>query len=98
MHRFGIKLKKLSGGLLVNRRARVQIVYFSLDGRRSGSDRKRPYYALVAGRVLTAGRHVLRADVEDEGAGDRQEGAQAAQVQLQDLRARDRRLSLSGHR
>ena len=63
VHRFRVKLKVRRGGLLVNRRSRVRIVYFSLDRRAGGTDRKRPYYAEVDGRALRPGRHVLRADV-----------------------------------
>lgn len=64
VHRFGVKLKKTRGGLLVNRVSRVTIVVFSLDRGTSGSDRKRPFFAFVSGRALTPGRHVLRARVQ----------------------------------
>jgi hypothetical protein len=63
VHRFRVKLKKRRGGLLVNRSSRVRIVYFALDRGANGTDRKRPYYALVDGQSLRPGRHVLRADV-----------------------------------
>lgn len=63
VHRFKVKLKKVQGGLLVNRVSRVTIVLFALDRRASGSDRTRPFYALVAGAALRPGKHVLRADV-----------------------------------
>jgi hypothetical protein len=63
VHRFGVKLKKNSAGLLVNRVSRVSIVYFGLDRAANGADRKRPYFALVSGRGLRAGTHVLNADV-----------------------------------
>lgn len=63
VHRFGVALKKNSGGLLINRVSRVTIVYFGLDRAPNGADRKRPYFALVAGRTLRAGNHALRADV-----------------------------------
>ena len=63
IHRFGVKLKKNSAGLLVNRVSRVTIVYFGLDRAANGADRKRPYYALVDGRRLRTGRHVLNADI-----------------------------------
>ena len=63
IHRFGVKLKKNSSGLLVNRVSRVTIVYFGLDRAANGADRKRPYYALVDGRRLRTGRHVLNAEV-----------------------------------
>jgi hypothetical protein len=63
VHRFGIALKKNKAGLLINRVSRVQIVYFSLDRRGNGADRKRPYFALVSGRGLRAGTHQLTADV-----------------------------------
>jgi hypothetical protein len=63
VHRFRVKLKKRRGGLIVNRRSRVQVVAFSLDGRASGSDRRRPYLADVDGSVLGAGAHTLRGTV-----------------------------------
>jgi hypothetical protein len=63
VHRFGVKLKKRQGGLLVNRRSRVRTVRFSLDRRASGSDSKRPYFAAVDGSVLRAGTHTLAASV-----------------------------------
>ena len=63
VHRFGVKLKKRRAGLIVNRRSRVRIVRFALDARASGSDSRRPYYALVDGTVLTAGAHALSAEV-----------------------------------
>ncbi len=63
IHRFGVKLKKNRAGLLINRVSRVTIVYFALDRGANGADRKRPYFALVDGRTLTTGRHVLKADV-----------------------------------
>lgn len=64
VHRFGVKLKKTRGGLVVNRVSRVTVVVFSLDRGVSGSDRKRPFLAFVSGRALTPGRHVLRANVQ----------------------------------
>ena len=62
-HRFGVKLKKNRAGLLINRVSRVTIVYFALDRGANGADRKRPYFALVDGRPLRTGNHVLHADV-----------------------------------
>jgi hypothetical protein len=63
VHRFGVKMKKNKAGLLINRVSRVTIVFFGLDRRANGADRKRPYYALVTGRGLRAGLHQLNADV-----------------------------------
>ena len=63
VHRFGVAMKKNKAGLLINRVSRVTIVYFGLDRRANGADRKRPYYALVTGRGLRAGLHALNADV-----------------------------------
>lgn len=62
-HRFRVRLKKSRGGLLLNRVSRVVVVFFSLDRRTAGADRRRPYYAFVDGRRLTQGTHTLRADV-----------------------------------
>jgi len=63
VHRFGVKLKKTRAGFFINRVSRVTILYFALDGGANGADRKRPYYADVAGARLSAGTHVLKADV-----------------------------------
>jgi hypothetical protein len=63
VHRFGVAMKTNKAGLLVNRVSRVTIVFFGLDRRANGADRKRPYYALVTGRGLRAGLHQLNGDV-----------------------------------
>ena len=62
-HRFRVNLKKRRNGQLVNRRSRVRIVRFTLDGRLIGVDRRRPFVAVVRGSTLTPGPHVLRARV-----------------------------------
>lgn len=62
-HRFRVALKKRRNGTLVNRRSRVRLVTFTLDGRPNGSARRRPFVAVVNGATLTAGPHVLRATV-----------------------------------
>jgi len=62
-YRFKVPLKKLVGGRKVNRRSRVTIVRFKLDGKRDGSDRKRPFIAGINVSRLADGRHVLAADI-----------------------------------
>lgn len=62
-HRFRVALKKRSRDRLVNRRSRVRLVRFTLDGRPNGTDRRRPFLTTVNGSTLTPGAHVLRATV-----------------------------------
>ena len=62
-HRFRVALKKRSRDRLVNRRSRVRLVRFTLDGRPNGTDRRRPFLTTVNGATLTPGAHVLRATV-----------------------------------
>lgn len=62
-HRFRVALKKRSRDGLVNRRSRVRLVRFTLDGRRNGVDRRRPFVTIVNGATLSPGAHVLRATV-----------------------------------
>ena len=62
-YRFTVPLKKLQGGSKVNRRSRVTIVKFTLDGKRDGSDKKRPFIANINTSALSDGQHVLTADV-----------------------------------
>jgi hypothetical protein len=47
----------------VNRRSRVTLVIFTLDGRPNGTDGKRPFVATVFGTKLTPGKHTLTSDV-----------------------------------
>jgi hypothetical protein len=63
VHRFPVALKKKVKGLPVNRRSRVTLVIFTLDGRPDGTDRKRPFVATVLGTKLTPGKHTLTSDV-----------------------------------
>ena len=62
-YRFKVPLKKLVGGKKVNRRSRVTVVRFKLDGKRDGSDRKRPFVAGINVSKLADGKHVLSADI-----------------------------------
>jgi hypothetical protein len=62
-YRFKVPLKKLQGGKKVNRRSRVRVVTFKLDGKPDGSDRTRPFIAKIATARLSEGRHLLTADV-----------------------------------
>jgi concanavalin A-like lectin/glucanase superfamily protein len=62
-YRFKVPLKKLQGGKKVNRRSRVRVVRFKLDGRADGSDSRRPFVANIKTARLAEGRHVLSADV-----------------------------------
>jgi hypothetical protein len=62
-YRFKVPLKKLQGSSKVNRRSRVTIVKFTLDGKRDGSDKKRPFIAKINTSALSDGQHVLTADV-----------------------------------
>jgi hypothetical protein len=56
-------MRRLRGGKVVLRHARVTLVRFRLDGRRNGSDRRRPFVVGIDGARLKAGRHRLVADV-----------------------------------
>jgi hypothetical protein len=58
-YRFRVYLR-----LRASRRLRTRIVVFKLDGRRNGSDRRRPFYVFVQGSRLTPGSHVLTANVQ----------------------------------
>ena len=62
-YRFKVPLKKLVSGKRVNRRSRVTVVKFKLDGKTDGSDRKRPFIASINVSKLADGRHVLSADI-----------------------------------
>lgn len=62
-HRFRVALKRRSRDRLVNRRSRVRLVRFTLDGRPNGFDRRRPFLTTVNGATLTPGEHVLGATV-----------------------------------
>jgi hypothetical protein len=62
-YRFKVPLKKLQGGQKVNRRSRVTVVHFKIDGKSDGSDRKRPFVASINSSKLANGRHVLSADI-----------------------------------
>lgn len=57
-HKFAIKLRRSD-----RRRYRVRRVSFRVDGKRRGSDRRAPFRARIDGRRLSAGTHVLTADV-----------------------------------
>lgn len=63
-HRFKVGLKKRRAGARVNRRSRVRLVTFTLDGKPNGKARRRPFVAVVNGATLTPGPHVLRATVK----------------------------------
>ena len=62
-YRFKVPLKKLQGGRKVNRRSRVTVVRFKIDGKPDGSDRKRPFVASINSSKLRDGRHVLSAAI-----------------------------------
>jgi hypothetical protein len=62
-YRFKVPLKKLVGGKKVNRRSRVTVVRFRIDGKADGSDRTRPFVASIKTSGLKDGKHVLRADI-----------------------------------
>jgi Tol biopolymer transport system component len=62
-YRFGVTMRRLRGNTVVLRRSRVTIVRFTLDGKPNGSDRRRPFLVTIDGTHLSAGRHLLRADV-----------------------------------
>jgi hypothetical protein len=63
-YRFKVPLKKLQGGKKVNRRSRVRVVKFKIDGKADGSDRKRPFVASINVSKLADGKHVLSADIK----------------------------------
>jgi len=63
-YRFKVPLKKLQGGKKVNRRSRVRVVKFKIDGKPDGSDRKRPFVANINASKLSEGKHVLSADIK----------------------------------
>jgi hypothetical protein len=62
-YRFKVPLKKLQGGRKVNRRSRVTVVRFKIDGKPDGSDRKRPFVAGINSSKLSEGKHVLTAAI-----------------------------------
>jgi hypothetical protein len=62
-YRFKVPLKKLVGGKKVNRRSRVTVVKFRIDGKSDGSDRKRPFIANIKTARLSDGKHALTADI-----------------------------------
>jgi len=62
-YRFKVPLKKLVGTKKVNRRSRVTTVKFQIDGKRDGSDSKRPFVASINVSNLADGKHVLSADI-----------------------------------
>lgn len=63
-YRFKVPLKKLQGGKKVNRRSRVRVVRFKIDGKADGTDRKRPFIASINASKLAEGKHVLSADIQ----------------------------------